>query len=64
MKINTKKLRIAMARKCMNASDLAGAIGCSKESIQQIISGRRNAPIKKLGQIAKALEVDPAELVD
>ena len=50
-----------MARKCMNAIELAGAIGCSKESIQQIISGRRNAPIKKLGQIAKALEVDPAE---
>ena len=44
--------------------ELAGAVGCSKESIQQIVSGRRNAPIKKLGKIAKALEVDPAELID
>lgn len=64
MKISTKKLQIAMARKCMDAIELAGAVGCSKESIQQIVSGRRNAPIKKLGKIAKALEVDPAELID
>lgn len=64
MKINTKKLQIAMARKCMDAIELAGAVGCSKESIQQVVSGRRNAPVKKLGQIAKALGVDPETLID
>ena len=64
MRINTKNLQIAMARKCMDANEVAGAVGCSKESVQQIVSGRRNAPIKKLGKIAKALEVDPAELID
>ncbi len=64
MKINTKKLQIAMARKCMSAIELAGVVGCSKESINQIISGKRNAPVKKLGQIAKALGVDPETLID
>ena len=64
MKINTQKLKLAMARKFMDAKDLAAAIECSTESIQQILSGRRSAPLKKLGKIAKALEVDPAELID
>ncbi len=64
MKINAYKLQLAMARKCMNVVELACAVGCSKESIRQIISGKRKAPAKKLGQIAKALEVDPAELID
>lgn len=64
MEINTKKLKIAMARKCMSSTDLAKAVGCSKESINQIISGKRGAPIKKLGEIAKALEVDVTEIIN
>lgn len=63
MKINAEKLRIAMARKCMNAKDLATSVECSTESIHQIMSGRRNVTTKKLGLIAKALEIDPAELI-
>lgn len=64
MKINTKKLQIAMARKCMNSSDLAVAIECTTASIQQILRGARGVQMKKLGLISKALEVDPAELID
>lgn len=64
MEINTKKLQIAMARKCMNSSDLAVAIGCTTASIQQILRGARGVQMKKLGLISKALEVDPAELID
>lgn len=64
LKINTKKLRIAMARKCMNPKDLSGAVGCSYESITQILAGRRSVPTKKLGDICKVLGTDPAELID
>ncbi len=64
MKINTKKLKIAMVRKCMGSRELAEAVGCSYESIVQILSGRRNAPMKKLGEICKALDVDPETLID
>lgn len=64
MKINTKKLRIAMARKCMDSKELAVAVGCSYESITQILSGRRNVPTKKLGEICKMLDVDPETLID
>lgn len=64
MEINAKKLKIAMARKCMSSTDLAKAVGCSKESINQIISGKRGVPTKKLGEIAKALEVDVTEILE
>lgn len=64
MKINTKKLRIAMVRKCMSSKELAEKVGCSYESIVQILSGRRNVPTKKLGEICKILETDPETLID
>lgn len=64
MKINAKNLRVAMARKCMNPKELAEAIGCSYESIIQILAGRRNVPTKKLGEICKALEVDVTEIIE
>lgn len=63
MRVDTKKVRIAMARRCMDAKELATAVGCSVESIHQIFAGHRNVPVKKLGKIAKALEVDPEELL-
>lgn len=63
MKIDTRKMCIAMARKCMSNQDLADAVECSIESIHQILRGSRNVPTKKLGKIAKALEVDPEELL-
>lgn len=64
MKIDTKKLSIAMVRKCMNSKELAEVIGCSYESITQILAGRRNVPLKKLGTICKALEVDVTEIIE
>lgn len=63
MKVNEKKMRLAMARKLMNSKDLAEKVGCTVRSIQQALAGR-SIPTKKLGQIAKALDVDPAELID
>lgn len=63
MRVDTKKVRIAMSRRCMDAKELATTVGCSVESIHQILAGLRNVPVKKLGKIAKALEVDPEELL-
>lgn len=64
MEINTKKLQIAMARRCMDTKDLSKKIGCTTTSIQQIVSGRRGVPIKKLGEIAKALGIDVTEILE
>lgn len=63
MKIDANKLQLAMARNCMDPKDLAAVVECSVGSIRQILNGRRNVPVKKLGKIAKALEVDPETLL-
>ena len=63
MKINEKKMRLAMARNLMDSKDLAEKVVCTVRSIQQTLAGK-SIPTKKLGQIAKALEVDPAELIE
>lgn len=47
----------------MDSKDLAEKVGCTVRSIQQTLAGK-SIPTKKLGQIAKALEVDPAELIE
>ena len=50
MKVDRKKLELAMARACMNSADLPAAAGLPRPGT--------------LGRIAKALGVDPAELIE
>ncbi len=64
MKINLKKLKIAMARKEYSSKKLAEVTGLSHSAIINYMNGHRTPRIELLGKIAKALEVDPAELID
>lgn len=64
MEINTKKLKIAMARKECNSRKLAELTDLSHSTIINYMNGSRAPRIELLGRIAKALEVDPAELID
>lgn len=63
MKINRKKLKLAMARSCMNSSDLPIASGLPYATIKNAIVGKSIRP-GTLGKIAKALNVDPAEIIE
>lgn len=62
MKVDRKKLELAMARACMESADLPAAAGLPRPTVQNVISGRSVRPAT-LGRIAKALGVDPAELL-
>lgn len=62
MKANINKLRLAMARACMNPQDLAKAAEMPPQTVNGILRGRGVRPAT-LGRIAKALGVDPAEIV-
>ena len=62
MKVNSTKLRLAMARKCMNPQDLAKAAEMPPQTVNGVLRGRSIRPAT-LGRIAKALGVDPAEIV-
>ena len=51
-----------MARACMESRDLPAAAGLPRPTVQNAIVGKGVRPAT-LGRIAKALNVDPAELM-
>lgn len=63
MKVDRQKLYLAMARACMDSADLPKASGLPRATVQNAIVGKNVRP-STLGKIAKALGVDPAELIE
>lgn len=62
MKADTSKLRLAMARACMNPQDLAKAAEMPPQTVNGVLRGRSVRPAT-IGRIARALCVDVAEIV-
>lgn len=62
MKADKSKLSLAMARACMTPESLTAAAEMPRPTVNNVISGRSVRPAT-LGRIAKALGVDPAELL-
>ena len=63
MKVNKKKMQIALARKCMSLSVAAKVADMPYQSVLNAQKGRGISPVT-LGKIARALGVDPEEIVD
>lgn len=63
MKINKEKLQIAMTRACMNPKDLQEVTQMPRPTLNNAICGR-GIRTGTLGRIAKALNVDPTELIE
>lgn len=63
MKVNKQKLQLAMARVCMNSADLPSAAGLPRATVQNAIVGKGIRP-GTLGKIAKALGVDPEDIIE
>ncbi|WP_302177199.1 helix-turn-helix domain-containing protein [Megamonas funiformis] len=63
MNIDIKKLQCAMASKCYNASDLALYSKLSQATISRIFKTKTVLKTQTLGKIAKALDVEPKELI-
>lgn len=64
MKLNLKKVKLAMASKCLSPKGLAEKAGINYVTLIPYLNGRREPGTEALGKIAKALETDPAELID
>ena len=64
MNIDTNKLKIAMANRIMNCTDLAKSTGLSLNTISEYASGKRSPTTKSLGKIARVLNVDVTELIE
>lgn len=63
MKINKKKLEIAMANVCMNTADLQKAAEMPMPTLAGAISGKSIRPATA-GKIAKALKCNVTEIID
>ena len=63
MKADRKKLELAMARACMESRNLPAAAGLPRPTVQNVLVGKSVRP-STLGRIAKALGVDPADIIE
>lgn len=63
MKLNRKKTELAMARTCLDVRSLADRADMRPQTINRALYGRNVLPAT-LGRIARALGVDPAELME
>ena len=63
MKVNRQKLYLAMARACMDSAALPAAAQLPRATVQNAITGRNIRPAT-LGKIARALGVDPVEIIE
>ena len=61
MKIDTMKLDLQLARRCMSLRDLREST--SPQTLTRIRRGEDVKP-KTLGRIAQALNIDPAEIIE
>ena len=60
--LNVERVRIEMARKCFDWKDLAAAAGIPASTMCRLQRGDGTGS-KRIGQIAKALEVDVTEII-
>ena len=63
MRVNTKKLEIAMANACISAKELSEKSGVSQFTITRIQSDANVFPAT-VGKIAKALNVNVIEIIE
>jgi len=62
MKINVNRFELALARACKTARQLRND-GVAQQTIQRMYLGKNMLP-STVGRIARALGVDPAELIE
>lgn len=62
-KLDLFKFDLARAKKCYNKKQVAKKVGLSYDNLMKILSGRISLTATSLGKIAKALDVEPIELI-
>ena len=63
VKTNRKKMELAMARACLNPQDLAKVAEMPVQTVNRVLLGRGVRPAT-VGKIARALGVDPADIIE
>lgn len=63
MLLDKTKAELAMARLELNRLDLSRKLGVAAVAVSQYFKPGRDLYPKTIGKIAKALEMDPAEII-
>lgn len=63
MNLDLNKLKLVQARACLSANELTDMTGLSRATVSKVINGKVKATPKTIGLIAKALNVDVAEII-
>ena len=64
MKVNLQKLQIAMANQAFSSKELSEKCGVSQVTITRITKGVQAARPQTIGKIAKALDVEPTDIME
>lgn len=62
LKVNRWKFDVACARACMIISDIANETGIRRQTVANVALERGTSPVT-LGKIARALGVDPLDII-
>lgn len=62
MKADKLKVQLVMAREGMGGAEIAERAGIRRDLVSKVVRGQNVRPAT-LGKVAKALNVDPAEIV-
>lgn len=63
MLLDKTKAELAMARLELNRLDLSRKLGVAAVAVSQYFKPDRDLHPKTIGKIAKALEIDPSEII-
>ena len=63
MKANKKALLLAMARACVGRKEISEKAGMPEMTVKNVLDGRSVRPAT-LGKVARALGVDPLEIIE
>lgn len=63
MKANRKKIELAMARECLNIAELARKAQMPEPSVKNALYEHSVRPAT-IGRIARALGVDPVDIIE
>ena len=63
MLLDKTKVELAMARSRLNRLDLSRKLGVTAVAVSQYLKPGRDLHLKTVGKIAKALEINPSEII-
>lgn len=64
MKLDLRKLNIAMAKKCITVTELAKKSALSRITLTKVTTNRTNPKPATIGKIAKALNIQVEDLLE